>query len=71
MPGGLLHLATDHVPYAEQMHEAQASEPRLENVHGRAAWTSHVPGRVRTGYEEEWRAEGRPLHFFEYRRRNG
>jgi len=67
-PGGTLHLATDHVPYAEQMHEVLAGEPRLENLHSPAPWLPEEPGRQPTAYESEWRAEGRPLHFFLYRR---
>ena len=67
-PGGTLHLATDDRAYAEQMDEVLSAEPLLENVLAPRHWTPEVPGRMHTGYEEEWRAEGRPLHFFEYRR---
>lgn len=66
--GGLLHIATDHVPYAEQIDAALAAEPMLENRNAPSAWLDEVPGRMHTGYESEWRAEGRPLHFFEYAR---
>jgi tRNA (guanine-N7-)-methyltransferase len=66
--GGALQLATDHRAYAEQMDEVLAGEPLLENAHAPLHWRPDVPGRMHTGYEEEWRAEGRPLHFFEYRR---
>jgi tRNA (guanine-N7-)-methyltransferase len=68
--GGGLHAATDHVGYAEQIDGVLAAEPLLENALP-AAFVSEVPGRLRTAYEEMWRAEGRALHFFHYRRRNG
>jgi len=67
-PGALLHVATDHVGYAEQMDAVLSGEPRLENVLG-VPFAAEVPGRGCTAYEAMWRAEGRPLHFFSYRRR--
>jgi tRNA (guanine-N7-)-methyltransferase len=67
VPGGVLHVATDHAEYAEQIDAVLSSEPRLENAFA-APWLSEVPGRPRTAYEEMWRAEGRVLHFFQYRR---
>jgi tRNA (guanine-N7-)-methyltransferase len=70
VPGGELHAATDHVEYAEQMHLVLSAEPRLENALG-APFVGEVPGRLCTAYEAMWRAEGRPLHFFHYRRRSG
>ena len=68
VPGGVLHAATDHAEYAEQIDDVLSSEPRLENAFG-ARWLPEVPGRLRTAYEEMWRAEGRALHFFQYQRR--
>ena len=67
-PGGTLQLATDHRAYAEQMDEVLSGEARLENAYAPLHWRPEVPGRLHTGYEEEWRAQGRTLHFFEYRR---
>jgi len=67
-PGGLLEVATDHVGYAEQIDEVLRGEPALENVRAPAAFAREVPGRLVTAYEGEWRSEGRPLHFFTYRR---
>jgi tRNA G46 methylase TrmB len=69
-PGGRLFLATDHVAYAEQMHAALAGAPGLENAYAPGPWRTEVSDRPRTAYELEWRAEGRPLHFFAYRRRS-
>jgi tRNA (guanine-N7-)-methyltransferase len=67
--GGGLHVATDHVPYAEEIDSVLSAEPRLENLAAPEPCFKEVPGRVATAYELAWRAEGRPLHFFEYQRR--
>jgi tRNA (guanine-N7-)-methyltransferase len=68
-PDGRLHVATDDVPYAHEIASRLEAEPRLENLFAPDRWRPEVPGRLRTAYEETWREEGRPLHFFEYRRR--
>lgn len=65
-PGGTLFVATDDVPYAHQIDEALAGEKGLLNRHAPLAFLPEVPGRMTTGYEAQWRAEGRPLHFFAY-----
>ncbi|UCE84981.1 MAG: tRNA (guanosine(46)-N7)-methyltransferase TrmB [Deltaproteobacteria bacterium] len=67
-PGGSVHVATDHVDYAEAIDAALASDPRLVNACAPERFLRAVPDRMPTRYEREWRAEGRPLHFFEYRR---
>jgi tRNA (guanine-N7-)-methyltransferase len=69
IPGGQLHVATDHEGYAEQIDAVLAAEPQLVNVYAPDAWRSEVPERLPTAYELEWRAEGRPLHFWHYCRR--
>jgi tRNA (guanine-N7-)-methyltransferase len=68
-PGGTLHVATDDVPYAEQIDQVLSAEPLLVNTFAPEPWLQEVHGRLQTGYESEWRAECRPLHFFAYRRR--
>lgn len=68
LPGGALHVATDDVPYAEHIDAVLRSEPLLENTLA-APFLAEIPGRPITAYEAMWRAEGRPLHFFTYRRR--
>jgi tRNA (guanine-N7-)-methyltransferase len=68
-PGGVLHVATDDVGYAEHIDAVLAAEPRLANEFAPDRWRAEVPGRTPTAYELEWRAEGRPLHFWAYRRR--
>ena len=69
VPGGALHVATDDADYAEEIHLALAGEPLLENALAPERFAREVAGRTATAYELEWRAEGRPLHFFTYRRR--
>jgi tRNA (guanine-N7-)-methyltransferase len=69
--GGMLHVATDHEGYAESIDTALAGEPLLENVFSPASFLRDVPGRLATAYEALWRAEGRPMHFWQYRRRAG
>jgi len=68
VPGGELHVATDDPDYAEQIDAALAGEPFLENALA-VPYLRDVPGRRATAYELEWRAEGRSLHFWTYRRR--
>ena len=69
--GGILEVATDHPDYAEQIDAVLAAEPALENVYAPDRFLREVPDRLPTAYELEWRAEGRPLHFWRYRRRAG
>jgi len=70
VPGGLLQVATDDVDYAEWIAGVLAAEPLLENLLAPEPFAREVSGRKATAYELEWRAEGRPLHFFTYRRRS-
>ena len=64
---GTLFVATDDVPYAHQIDEVLSREPRLTNCYAPWPFLTEVEGRMQTGYEEQWRAEGRPMHFFAYR----
>jgi tRNA (guanine-N7-)-methyltransferase len=70
-PGGMLHVATDDRPYALRIDEVLARESLLENVFSPDGWRGSVEGRLQTGYEADWVAAGRALHFFEYQRRGG
>lgn len=69
VPGGYLRVATDDPAYAEQIAALLAGEPMLENTFAPEPWRPEVSGQLPTGYELEWRAQGRPLHFFAHRRR--
>lgn len=64
--GGTLYVATDDVPYAHQIDEVLSGEKGLVNRYAPLAFLPEVPGRMTTGYEAQWRAESRPLHFFAY-----
>jgi tRNA (guanine-N7-)-methyltransferase len=67
--GGSLHVATDHEDYADQIDAVLAAQLQLENLYAPDPWRSQVAERLPTAYELEWRAEGRPLHFWHYRRK--
>lgn len=67
-PGGLLYLATDIAPYAEMSAELLADTPSLDNRLP-TPWADSLPERgVVTKYEQKARREGRPCHYFAYRR---
>jgi tRNA (guanine-N7-)-methyltransferase len=68
--GGELHVATDHVGYAEWIDEVLAVEPSLENACAPERFRPSVNDRPTTAYELEWRAKGHPFRFFSYRRRS-
>jgi len=68
---GALYVATDDVPYAHQINEVLEAEAMLENRYAPWPFLPEVAGRTRTGYEEQWRAEGRPMHFFAYGKTEG
>ena len=67
--GGRLDVATDDVAYALHIDEVLRGASRLDNAFAPDRWRAEVPGRHPTAYELQWRAEGRPLHFWSYRRR--
>ncbi len=64
--GGVLYVATDDVRYADQIGEVLGAERALFNQYTPWPFLCEVPGRLCTGYEVQWRAAGRPLHFFAY-----
>ncbi len=66
-PGGMLYLATDIVEYAEMSAELLAQTPGLTNALP-TPWAGELPGRIVTKYEATARREGRPCHYFAYRR---
>ena len=68
VPGGELHIATDHADYAAAIDAVLSDEARLENLWAPEPLRRENPGRPFTAYELEWRAKGRPFHFFAYRR---
>jgi tRNA (guanine-N7-)-methyltransferase len=68
VPGGSLRVATDDPAYAAWIDAVLRGVPGLRNFHAPLAWVSEEAGRSQTAYEREWRALGRPLHFFHYLR---
>jgi tRNA (guanine-N7-)-methyltransferase len=69
VPGGELHVATDHAGYAEWIDGVLSKTPGLENVDAPRPYLREAPDDRRpTAYELEWRALGRGLYFFRYRR---
>ena len=69
VPRGALRLATDDVAYAEWIDAVLRAEPALENRLA-SPFVREEPDRTPTAYELEWRAQGRPLHFFSYSRKS-
>jgi tRNA (guanine-N7-)-methyltransferase len=69
LPGGALRVATDDVAYAEWIDAVLRAEPALENRLA-SPFVREEPDRTPTAYELEWRAQGRPLHFFRYSRKS-
>jgi len=65
--GGLFHLATDILEYAEMSAELLADTPGLDNTFD-TPWVSSIPGRFVTKYENKARREGRSCYYFVYRR---
>jgi tRNA (guanine-N7-)-methyltransferase len=68
-PGARLHAATDHAGYAEWIADAFDAEPAFENRAAPRRWSDERPERRETAYEAEFVAEGRPIAYFEYRRK--
>jgi tRNA (guanine-N7-)-methyltransferase len=69
VPGGELHVATDHPGYAEWIDLVLSKTPGLENLAAPRPFLREAPDDRRpTAYELEWRALGRGLFFFRYRR---
>jgi tRNA (guanine-N7-)-methyltransferase len=66
-PGALLHLSTDHPGYRDWIAEVMASQKWFVNLHP-TRWADSPPARRETAYEAEWRAAGRTLAYFDYRR---
>lgn len=56
-PGGLLHVATDWQPYAEQVSRAVAASPDFEVIS-----TQRPASRPVTRFEQQGRDAGRPAH---------
>jgi tRNA (guanine-N7-)-methyltransferase len=66
-PGGLLRLATDWQPYAEQMLEVLDAAPGLANVAGRKCFMPRPAERARTRFEVRGERLGHAVWDIAYR----
>ncbi len=66
-PGGALFIATDIMQYAGEIGLALANTPGLKNAYP-TPWMTQREGGVQTHYERKALREGRPCHYFKYRR---
>lgn len=64
-PGGTITLATDFLPYVEQMLEELAGIPGLVTEFGRG-FAESLPDRVETLYERKFREEGRTNYYLRF-----
>ncbi|MBE7492693.1 MAG: tRNA (guanosine(46)-N7)-methyltransferase TrmB [Planctomycetes bacterium] len=64
-PGGLVRLATDHEDYAQQMEQVFLADPDFTPTW--RAVGADAPQGV-TNWEQKFRAQGRTIHKFEFRR---
>lgn len=69
-PGGVLHAATDHAEYAEQIAEAGDAEPRLRRAHAGDSLPISVQRPI-TKYETKAREAGRAVTEFIWIRPGG
>jgi tRNA (guanine-N7-)-methyltransferase len=68
-PGGVLHLATDWQPYAEQMLEVLTACAELENLAPGSAFAPRPPWRPPTRFERRGARLGHGVWDLEFRRR--
>jgi hypothetical protein len=68
VPGALLHIATDHEGYRDWIAEVMEKQSAFVNLHAPAAFIGTRPARRETAYEAAFRAEGRTMAYFDYRR---
>jgi tRNA (guanine-N7-)-methyltransferase len=59
-PGGVLHVATDWTPYAQQTLAVVAAEPALQNRFD--GYAPRPAGRPVTRFERQGLAKGHPIH---------
>lgn len=67
-PGGLVHFATDWVPYAEWMLEVLRAEPLLENLSPAGDYVECPPWRPRTRFEARGERLGHGVRDLLFRR---
>ena len=66
--GAILHVATDHEGYRDWIAAVMVAQDAFVNLHAPEPFVATQPDRRETAYEAEWRAEGRVIAYFDYRR---
>jgi tRNA (guanine-N7-)-methyltransferase len=66
--GGVLRLATDWSPYAQQMLEVLGAEPRLENLAANGTFMPRDMARQPTRFERRGERLGHEVHDLAFRR---
>jgi tRNA (guanine-N7-)-methyltransferase len=69
-PGGGISLRTDAPAYAAQMVAVLEGVPELVNLAGAGQFAGVPRDEIHTPYELKYRAEGRAIHYLEYRKRS-
>ncbi len=67
-PGGILHLATDWEPYAEQMLSVLSAQPQLQNTATGSGYVPRPPERPLTRFEQRGQALGHKVRDLIFRR---
>ena len=68
VPGGDVHMCSDHLEYVAETMEALSAVEGFENVLPAPGWRTLEEGVVDSVFEERWRAEGRSIHRLHFRR---
>lgn len=66
--GAVLHVATDHEGYRDWIAAVMAAQDAFVNLHAPEPFVATQPDRRETAYEASFRAEGRVIAYFDYRR---
>jgi tRNA (guanine-N7-)-methyltransferase len=68
VPGGEMHMCSDHLEYVAETLEAFSAIEGLENVLPDPGWRTLEEGVIDSVFEERWRAQGRSIHRLHFRR---
>jgi tRNA (guanine-N7-)-methyltransferase len=69
-PGARLTVVTDHAEFARWLTDELAAQRALESCHA-SAEVGAIAGRAPTKYQLKAMARGIPIHYFEWRKREG
>ncbi|MBP7866786.1 MAG: tRNA (guanosine(46)-N7)-methyltransferase TrmB [Acidobacteria bacterium] len=67
-PGGELVAGTDSADYKDFIHESLSAVGGVVNLNAPAPWADRLPGHPETRFERLFRQQGKPIHYFHYRR---